>query len=458
MTSTNARRAAIYTRISLDMTGEGLGVTRQEEDARAIVVARGWDLAGIWSDNSVSASDARKVRPGYDALLKAYDAGEFDALVVWDLDRLTRQPRQLEDWIDRAEGRGLALVTSNGEADLTTDGGRLFARIKAAVARGEVERKSARQKRAELQRAQSGRPRTKGLAATGYNKDGTINEAEAAIVRRIYAEYLAGGSLYGIVTRLNEENVPTRTGKPWVSTTVRGILTNPRYVGRVVYAGEVLEGVVGEWEPLVSVEDYDLAQARIADAARRWPAVATARKHLGASLYRCAECDGPLRSLGGRAYQCAGHVSRRLDPVDQYVREVIAERLRQADASALLAPAAPDMAPMVAEAERLRSRIALAEEEYTSDLIDARLFRTKVERLRADLDQVTQKMSGQRTGAALGAALASEDPAAAFLSASLEGQRAILDSLAVVRLHKGLKGRRVFDPDSVSIDWRGAAE
>ncbi|WP_267888213.1 recombinase family protein [Mycobacterium ostraviense] len=49
----------------------------------------------------------------------------FDALVVWDLDRLTSQPRQLEDWIDAAEGRGLALITTNGEADLTTDGGRM---------------------------------------------------------------------------------------------------------------------------------------------------------------------------------------------------------------------------------------------------------------------------------------------------------------------------------------------
>ena len=61
-----------------------------------------------------------------------------------DVDRLTRQPSQLEEWIDRAEEHGLKLVTSNGDADLSTDGGRMFARIKAAVARGEVERKGAR--------------------------------------------------------------------------------------------------------------------------------------------------------------------------------------------------------------------------------------------------------------------------------------------------------------------------
>ncbi|WP_250505076.1 recombinase family protein [Bowdeniella massiliensis] len=66
--------------------------------------------------------------------------------------------RQLEDWLDWAEERGLQLVTANGDADLGTDGGRMYARIKAAVARAEMERKSARQRRAHVQRASQGRP------------------------------------------------------------------------------------------------------------------------------------------------------------------------------------------------------------------------------------------------------------------------------------------------------------
>lgn len=164
---TATRRAAVYLRISLDQTGEGLAVARQREQCQQIIEQRGWTAVAEFVDNSISASDARKNRPGYDALVKAYEAGRFDALVTYDLDRLTRQPRQLEDWVDAAEGKGLALVTANGEADLTTDAGRLFARIKMAVARSEVERKSARQKAAALQRAQLGRPPL-GVRLTGY--------------------------------------------------------------------------------------------------------------------------------------------------------------------------------------------------------------------------------------------------------------------------------------------------
>lgn len=81
-------------------------MARQEQNARQLIDSRGWELAGTWSDNSISASDASKKRPGYDALVQAYAAGQFDALVCYDLDRLTRQPRQLEDWIDAAEGAG----------------------------------------------------------------------------------------------------------------------------------------------------------------------------------------------------------------------------------------------------------------------------------------------------------------------------------------------------------------
>lgn len=76
----------------LDATGEGLAVDRQREDCRRIVDQRGWQLVGEYVGNSISASDSRKARPGYNALVESYKAGGFDALVCWDLDRLTRQP------------------------------------------------------------------------------------------------------------------------------------------------------------------------------------------------------------------------------------------------------------------------------------------------------------------------------------------------------------------------------
>ena len=140
-------KAAVYLRISLDASGDGLAIERQREDCMKIIESRGWTLAGVYEDTKSASAD--RVRPGYTALIDSFRQGNFEALICWDLDRLTRKPRELEDWIDWASGGSLALVTANGEADLSTDAGRLFARIKASVARSEVERKGARQRRAQ---------------------------------------------------------------------------------------------------------------------------------------------------------------------------------------------------------------------------------------------------------------------------------------------------------------------
>lgn len=96
--STRRVRAAVYLRISLDATGEGLAVERQEQDCVEIARRRGWKVVKTYTDNSISAYDKAKRRPAYDQMRDDYDRNEFDALVCWDLDRLTRQPRQLEDW------------------------------------------------------------------------------------------------------------------------------------------------------------------------------------------------------------------------------------------------------------------------------------------------------------------------------------------------------------------------
>lgn len=126
--------------MSLDKEADEQAVTRQNDAAVALAEQRGWEGVGAYTDNSISASKREVVRPFYEKMLADCRVAAFTVIIVQDLDRLTRQPRQLEDWIDEA-GRGdLRIVTLNGEADLGTDGDRIYARIKAAVARGEVER------------------------------------------------------------------------------------------------------------------------------------------------------------------------------------------------------------------------------------------------------------------------------------------------------------------------------
>ncbi len=379
-------RCAVYLRISLDRTGDRLAVDRQREDCEKIAAERGWQMVKEYVDNSVSAYAREKVRPDYDRMVADYRAGAFDAIVCWELDRLTRQPRQLEDWIEWAEGGRLQLVTANGEADLTTDGGRMYARIKAATSRAEMERKAERQRRALRQRADHGRPPL-GVRLTGYTTTGDVIPDEAETVRDIFARFAAGESLKGLVRWLTKTGRTTRHGKAWSPSTVRTILTNPRYAGHAVYRGARHGAVEGTWQRLVTPETFAVVQHRLTDPRRATNRQGTDRKHLGSGLYRCS-CGLPMRGWSGNRYRCAdGCYSRSGTEVDPLVEAVVVERLSRPDLAELLTDrgGSERAEALLSEVRRLRDRLAAVEGDYDAGLIDGRRYATATEKIEAEL-------------------------------------------------------------------------
>src|SRR4051812_26837229 len=112
---TTPRSAAIYARISRDVTGEGLGVSRQLDDCRRLAASRGWVVAEEYVDNDISAYGGKR-RPEYLRLLDDVRAGIRDAVIVYNTDRLTRRPIELEQFTAICETAGVtqfATVTSD---------------------------------------------------------------------------------------------------------------------------------------------------------------------------------------------------------------------------------------------------------------------------------------------------------------------------------------------------------
>jgi site-specific DNA recombinase len=406
---------------------------------------------GEYVDNSMSASSKTTVRPRYDEMVADFAAGVFDALICWDLDRLTRQPRQLEDWVDAAEERGLLLVTANGEADLSTDGGRMFARIKIAVARAEIERKSARRRSANAQRAENGVPNS-GAQLTGYRTRKGVTKvvpAEADVIGKVFRRFAAGDSIRSLVQWLNSpEGLPTRFGRPWIPSTVRGILTNPKYAGRMVYQGQVVPAA-GKWEAIVEDDLFDAVQEKLADPRRR-KQTGTDRKYLGSGLYLCGICDKPV--TGGPRYQCRdAHSTRSQGPVDAYVEAVIRERLGRPDLIDLLPVEQDDQAKRAgAELARIRRRLETIEADYDRGDIDGRRYAIATEKAAAELSKA--QAASARSGASRSLALLmSDDPVQAYDDAPLMLKRAMLDLLCTVRLYPAPRGRKAFDPDTVIV-------
>jgi site-specific DNA recombinase len=452
------RQAAIYVRISSDPNGQRLGVTRQLADCRTKATAMGWKIHGVYEDNDVSAS-GKKPRPAYRRMLADLESGRINAVVVWDLDRLTRRPIEVEEFIDLADRRGVALASVGGDVDLATDNGRLFARIKGAVARAEVERKSVRQKSANAQRAASGRP-SGGRRPFGYEPGGmVVDDVEAAEVRKAASDLLAGGSLRGIVGNLNARGVRTTAGGPWHPTEMRRLLVNPRYAGLRAHRGEVVGPAA--WPSILDEDTYRAVVAVLSDPRRH--KAGPPRRYLLSGLARCSVCEGRVfgvteKHKSAALYRCESraHVSRRADDVDALVVKVMLQTLAAPDVAELLTdPSSGEEAQELRDEERgLRARLDGLAESFAAGEIDRGQLRAGTGRLRSRLEQVTADLAEMSRTPILTDLLTTTDVEATWSSMDLDRQRSVIDALVTVKLHPPGRGARTFDPRTVEFTWR----
>ncbi|QUC01090.1 recombinase family protein [Cellulosimicrobium cellulans] len=333
--------AAIYVRQSKDATGDGLAVARQEALCRELAAARGFTVGKVYRDNDRSSKAGGK-RPEYERLVHDYEAGRVAALLCYDLDRLTRVPRELEDWCDRTERSGLLIVTANGEADLGTDGGRMYARIKAAVARSEVERKGERQKAANRQRVMSGRVYGRKLTVGWHDLECTEpDEPVHERIRAAVADVLAGASLSSIAARWNAEGWRSPAGKPWSHVTARQFLVRPVNFGLVTYKDEEYRDVVAQWAPVLDVKTYDALRAELSSRGNATQTAATVRTFLLGGLLRCGKCGSTMTGAtqkSGVNYLCSGRAhgcyrAVRASVADEYVLEETVRALLNHDPS-----------------------------------------------------------------------------------------------------------------------------
>ncbi|CAN5332003.1 recombinase family protein [soil metagenome] len=413
-------------------------------------------MTATFTDNDLSASNG-KARPGYVELLALIDSRAVDVVIAWHVDRLTRRLSELEDLITRCETASVRVATVSGDLDLSTDAGRLVGRILGAVARGEIERKSARQRRAALQAAESGRPPSR--RAFGFTNGGH-DPAEAPALAELYGKVLAGMSMLAATRWLNDRGHRTTTGRRWDRSSTRVMLLNPRNAGLRAHRGEVV--AVGTWEPIVTEEVFRAAVEKITDPARRSHS-GNARRWLGGGLYRChcgAKCRINYSHHGQRVYQCSAsaHMSRSADPIDELVCAVIAARLRRPDLADLLTPDnRAEVQELRSQAATLRLRLDQVGADYADGLLTGRQLHAATERVTGQLLAAEQALADAGRGSRLAPLLGAADPGQAWLDADLPTRQAVLDTLAVVTVLRGTPGRAPFDPRTVKIEWRGQA-
>jgi site-specific DNA recombinase len=464
--------AAIYCRISRDAHGLGLGVARQEELCRKLASEKGWRVAGVYVDNDMSAYSGAP-RPSYERLLSDLESGLVEAVVVVDQDRLTRHPRELEEFILLADRLGTALANVSGEVNLGSPDGRFRARIMGAVARQESEKKSERLKRQRDQQARLGLS-TGGRRRFGYKHARTENgqatwavvDEEADRVREAAERFLSGDSLRQIAIDFNRRRVSTVTGAPWRVTTLRTLLTGAQVAGLRVHRGEI----IGEasWDAILDRTTWEQVRAVLGNPRRaqrgRPP------QYLLTGVLVCGRCGSTLyssrRKNGSRRYMCnrgaaegpCGRIAVVAEPVERAVSDQLLVALggptlwRALDGADSLGNQAV-VRELAADEASLEE---LARDHYVERAISRREFLASRSLLEERI--AMNRIALQRTAnvhSLSGLPRTREELEEVWKNLDVERQRAILTAVVdEVVVNPGTPGRRSFDPSRLEIRWR----
>ena len=193
---------------------------------------RGWTIVREITDD-VTGSDT--FRPGLTELRRAVAAGEADTVLIYSVDRLSRNTVDVLTLM--AELRGHAVVEFVAESFDDNPAGRLFLALRASIGAFEREQIMQRTQAGRIAKARSGLV-PGGRAPYGYRMvDGTfvIHDEEAAVVRQVYNWAENGISQREIARRLNERGVKPYGKTSWSKASVGRVLGHEVYIGIAIY-------------------------------------------------------------------------------------------------------------------------------------------------------------------------------------------------------------------------------
>lgn len=226
-------RVAAYCRVSTGSDEQLNSLKNQLEFFESFSKKNGYKLVNLYADKGISGKCAKN-RPEFIRMLSDSENDLFDILLVKDISRFARNTVDFLTGIRQLRSNGVE-VRFLSSAQTVLGESEFVLTLFAALAQEESCNLSKRIIFGKLQGAKSGRPAS---CIYGYDHkpgyDFKINETEAKTVKMIFQMYISGfGGVRKIAGFLNNKNIPTKKGKQWEFKSVRRILSNPIYTGRI---------------------------------------------------------------------------------------------------------------------------------------------------------------------------------------------------------------------------------
>jgi site-specific DNA recombinase len=323
---TKITTAIIYCRVSTDnQEKEGTSLQTQEEACIEYCHKKGYEVFKRFIE---TYSGLTLDRPKLTELRDLINTSDIDVVVVYCLDRLTRDPNHgviLTQELEKANIQ-LEAVTETIEQ---TALGNLITYIRGFNSKIEAEKikeRTMRGKRAHLKMGNL--PQGTGIGIYGYKWDKSLKkrviiDSEAQTVKNIFAMALKGYSFNKMAIKLNNSGIKSKSGSMWHPLTIRRIAVNPSYTGKTYYGQTKRIGktkviaqpkenwilLTGVTPAIISDEIFNLAQESIKLSKLTRPLKPNA-SYLLTGFIKCAKCGSPIGGtmLQGkyRYYQCRG--------------------------------------------------------------------------------------------------------------------------------------------------------
>lgn len=298
---------AIYVRVSTEeQAKEGYSIRAQIDKLKSYIEIKDWSFYKVYADEGISGKNITD-RPAMNELIADIKAGRVDNVLVYKIDRLTRNTRDLIDLTEIFKAHHCTFNSLMESIDTKTASGRMFLKIIGIFAEFERENIIERITLACEKKVKEGY--TLGNFTTSYGYDRaigekvqTINPVEAEIVREIYAMYVDGNMSYNAIAQnLNHRNIKSKLGGVWGHASVRAVLTNPNYIGKVRYAMDDKERYFeaeGKHEAIISEELFYKAQSKMGKIQHKSHTKRPkADQYFSGTIY-CGECGAKLLTHG----------------------------------------------------------------------------------------------------------------------------------------------------------------
>lgn len=465
---------------------ERKGVLKQRDDVRTLAERHGREVI-YYEDNNLSAFKRNVQRPRFLQMLKDLKTGRLAGMVVYDIDRGFRQPKDLEKAIDiyqdLAERKGVRMIfdTMSGQNfDLSSGDGRFTARLYVNIANKSSEDTSRRIKRDNLTKAKKGVFHGGGPAFGWQEDDRTkLDHKAAELIREVVLGHLKGDKIATCMEYLSKKGaLNPNTGKPFTWAGTKTLIFRARNFGIRIYQGEPQlneDGgyVLGDWQPIFSKDDgtpdFDLWERL--EALRKGKSLEGAQdrsqvKYLLSRIARCGRCGYPMvgktvwvrgKKSESFAYNCnksnpdaCGRMGASGPRVDDLVKKLVWAQVLRASKNRKV-PEPQESWSKEAELKDVEEQIAELKALWEAKKVRAASYVTTLDELEAQRTELKAERAFHTATPAI-RVITPELMKNGWEGLSIERQRIIIRSvLKAVIIHPARDGKKggPFDPSRV---------